>query len=158
MMLIAPIRISASTSNDTTLWIARSCVGEAGFESAETGECAAIAHIYKKRAALSGMSVLNVARKYSAAIKPHGKLWVRSLRADGMRPAGFPERLVWHRYQSKWKAVLKLVEGVLGGTVKDPLPTALHYGGWLDRGRLSPKVWRRIKTKYRNYFYERIDK
>jgi hypothetical protein len=138
------------------LLLAQSCVGEAGFKSAETGECAAIAHVYLKRSEKSGLSFVRVMRRYSAAIKPGvGKLWVRNLRHDGLKPRGWPRHLKWSRYVDDWRAVLNVANAFLAGRVKDPLPNALHYGGWIDRHRLGP-AWQRIPVdKFRNWFYRR---
>lgn len=140
------------------LLAAQSCVGEAGFGSAYTGECAAIVHVYVKRSKLTGVPLRRVIKKYSAAIKPGiGKKWVRSLKwRDESRPKGWDKRLRWSRYKSDWLAVCAVAEGVLSGAVKDPAPTALHYGGPMDRFNLNPHVWSRVETpRWGNYFYER---
>jgi hypothetical protein len=143
---------------DPALLIAQSCVGEAGFGSAETGECIAIAHIYRKRAALCNHNIEWIARRYSAAIKSGGHMWVRSLRRDGRRPHGWPQRLDWSRYRGYWWSVLDQVDAFVRGETVDPLPAALHYGGSMDRG-LDLQYWRWIPVdRFRNRFYKRRHK
>jgi hypothetical protein len=97
-----------------------------------------------------------VLRRYSAAIKPiEGKRrpWIRQLRADGKRPEGWPPGADWQRYRADWMATLAHAGDILEGEVPDPLPRAVHYGGWIDRLRPGPH-WRRIDAPgLRNYFY-----
>ena len=141
-----------------SLLIAQSCVGEAGFRSWESGECAAIAYVYLKRAELSGQDINDVVRQYSAAIKPGiGKPWVRNLRRDAAQPKGWPTRLCWSQHADDWKSIMRVTDDFVAGVVMDPLPNALHYGGHMDRNRLDPRVWIRImKPGCRNMFYRRV--
>lgn len=153
VIIVAQLLFTAKT--DTALWIARSCVGEAGFSAVYTGECAAIAHIYRKRALISGASYYRTMRQYSAAIKLNrGKIWVLSLSRDGRRPHGWG-RADWMIYREKWLDTLHLADSFMRGDISDPLPPALHYGGKMDI-RLNLKLWERMHTPhYRNIFYKR---
>lgn len=153
-IVLMSVLSSHTQSDDTALWIARSCVGEAGFASAETGECAAIAHIYLKRAPLCRKPVQWVARRYSAAIKSTGKKWVRNLDRSGKRPLGWPKHLNWQGHLPKWAAVVSIADGVVNGRVSDPLPDALHYGGRMDKG-IDLRYFEIMKTTFRNIFYRR---
>ena len=141
-------------SLEDALWLARSCVGEAGWDSVETGECAAILHIYKKRGELNGKGTLWTAKKYSAAIKPgrhHRNTWVRYL--DGTRkPKHWPANLKWERYSEKWNRAYWYAVDFLNGEVEDPLPDAMHYGSRIDAHRV-PSSWKRIKAPFRNWFW-----
>jgi len=143
---------------DVGLWLARSCVGEAGFASSETGECASILHVYRKRAKLSGKPIYEVARKYSAALKnreDHPNRWVLGLNREMKKPAGWQPRLSWRVHRPWWEIMLELVDDFLSGKVKDPTPTALHYGGRMDKHRLSTRYWRRLGgLPFLNIFYE----
>jgi hypothetical protein len=139
---------------DTALWLARSCIGEAGFNAHQTGECAAIWHVYRKRSELTGWTVYRVARKYSAAIKP-GKQknkWVLYLDRDGNRPKHWPAAK-WDLYRDDWMATLEHVEGFMKGEVSDPAPDAMHYGSTIDAHRAIRAGWKLIKTKFRNQFW-----
>ena len=143
---------------DVGLWLARSCVGEAGFDSSETGECAAIMHVYKKRAKISGKSIYEIARKYSAAIKPRDdrrNRWVLDLDRAGNKPDYWHPRLSWKHHRIWWELMLEHVDDFLKGRVKDPVPSAMHYGGRMDRYRLPAESWRAIHSlPFRNIFYE----
>lgn len=154
-LVLALPNAEARWKPDVGLWLARSCVGEAGWKSAESGECVAIAHIYKKRAQQGRYSFFLSMRKYSAAIKPGcGKTWVRELSRNGKKPDGFNNRLKWSLYREKWFAMLEVADSFVNSVVPDPLPRALHYGGWVDRHNLSQKYWERIpNTGFRNMFY-----
>lgn len=141
-----------SKEPDIALWLARSCVGEAGFRSGDTGECAAIAHIYKKR----GGHFYTTMRKYSGALKTHSKHtrpWLFDLNRAMRRPDGWPEHLKWSAYIDDWKKTLWVSDQFLAGNIPDPLPDAEHFGGWVDRHRV-PKHWVRIPSGYRNRFYK----
>lgn len=74
-----------ASANDDALWLARSCVGDAGCNAWDTGECAAILHIYKKRAEKTSETVVSMASRYSAAIKRFDgrkNNWVLGLRNE----------------------------------------------------------------------------
>jgi hypothetical protein len=146
-----------SERDDTAVWLARSCVGEAGWQAAESGECAAIWHIYAKRALATERPVLRVAKKYSAAIKrgPHSRPWVLELDRDGRKPKGWPRQLMWRRYTDRWFHTLALADLFLEGRIEDPLPSAQHYGGRMDRG-LCLKTWTKLPADgFVNWFYAR---
>lgn len=138
---------------DVALWLARSCVGEANWDSAKTGECAAILHIYARRARKLDWTILRVVKRYSAAVKrrkSHPRPWVLNLNREATEPRGWPQRLIWKRSQLQWLDILDLADNFLLGLVPDPLPQADHYGGPLDvpKGRMYP-----LRTKFRNRFY-----
>lgn len=142
-----------SSGKDTAVLLAQSCVGEAGFKSWETGECAAIAHIYRKRSMLSGAPLRNMVRSYSSAVKPgNGKPWILQLDRKGTRPEYF--RGDWGKYKDDWKSTLGLMDAFLRGDIPDPLPEALHYGGKMDTG-LNLRYWQPLASSFRNIFYKR---
>jgi hypothetical protein len=148
--------VRGSVDPDVPLWLARSCVGEAGFKSAENGECAAIAWIYRKRQTVNHLPYYEVVRKYSASVKPRSgrtRLWVMSLRRDLSRPKGFPKRLVWARYRDAWADVLDVADRFVRGEIADPLPDADHFGGRMDHWRAERAGWIVLRTDYRNIFY-----
>lgn len=142
---------------DTALWLARSCVGEAGFDSASSGECAAILSIYRKRLKPTGLSLYKVVRKYSAAIKPYHNRrhkWVMYLTRDLTQPKHWPEeKATWRRYRNRWQEMLVLCDDFMKGRIKDPLPQADHYGGVMDRINGVKEGWHMLKTDYRNDFW-----
>lgn len=150
--------VVASERHDTALWLARSCIGEAGWQAAETGECAAIWHVYDKRARDTGRPLLRQARLYSSAIKrgPWSRPWVFGLSRAGDKPRDWPKRLLWHRYRDRWHQTVALADSFLKGGIDDPLPSAEHYGGRMDRGNLCPRAWRRVQTRgFVNLYYAR---
>ena len=140
-----------SYADDTAVWLARSCAGEAGFDSYKTGECGAILHVYRKRADARGVTIVEMAKKYSAAIKKHamGRKWVRNLRRDGEQPEHWPAAK-WRYYRHQWVTLLIYVELFLNGMVPDPTPKAIHFGATFDT---PPTGAKRIKTRFRNVFY-----
>ncbi len=138
---------------DTALWLARSCAGEAGFKATETGECQAIWWIYKKRAELSGSTTHYVCMNYSAALKTNNQKWVGFLNRDGTRPAHWPKHPKWSNYKADWIKMLGTADAFLKGQVSDPRPSALHYGGNMDRN-LDLKIWEALpRLLHRNTFY-----
>ena len=158
LALTSPDNADASSRTETAVLLARSCVGEAGFDSVESGECAAILHIYEKRARLTGETVRENALRYSAALKRrrgHPNPWVLDLRSDLRKPKRWSKQLVWAKHKSRWSEALEYARGFIAGDVEDPLPFALHYGGRMDRHRLNPRVWRPLVTPYKNIFYRR---
>jgi hypothetical protein len=147
---------SRADETTTALWLARSCVGEAGWDSHTTGECAAIMHIYRKRSQINGWTVERTARKYSAAIRPwkgNTRRWLRHMDATGAKPHKWPRKLRWEVYLPMWLEVYAHAVEFLEGTVPDPLPTALHYGGRMDHWRAQREGWVRLRTMFRNLFY-----
>ena len=147
----------APAEKDVALWLARSCVGEAGWKAHGTGECAAIFHVYKKRSEISGLSLYKVMRKYSAATKPRPgrkNQWVLHLNRAGEKPKHWPAGAKWQVYQSDWGFALVEAERFLRGDTADPLPDALHYGCIYDRWRARLHGWKELETpNFRNDFY-----
>jgi hypothetical protein len=146
----------ASTEEpDVAVWLARSCVGEAGWTAHASGECAGIWHIYRKRAERSGRSVYTVAHMYSAAIKPRAQRrnrWVLHMDRTAERPQYWPA-LPWRAYAAAWVSTLELADRFLAGDVPDPVPDADHYGSQVDRWRAIRAGWKFIRTGFRNQFW-----
>lgn len=145
---------------DVGLWLARSCAGEAGFDSGLTGECAAIMHLYLKRTKVSGFNMLKVVKKYSAAVKArpnHPRKWILKLSRDLKKPKGWNERTRWLAVRSLWMELLWYCDDFLAGKVPDPLPKADHYGGSPDRDRARRAGWFKLKTDFRNDFWSITD-
>ena len=163
LAVFLPVVLFASNTvadqRSTAVLLAQSCVGEAGFESIDTGECAAILHIYRKRSEVLGWPIEKVVRRYSAAVKERGdhpNSWVLHLNDGGGKPHRWSSRLRWEYHRDRWMAVLNYARAFLRGEVDDPLPQAVHYGGRMDRHRLSMRVWTIIRdTGFLNTFYAR---
>jgi hypothetical protein len=140
--------------DDTALWLARSAIGECGWDCSETGEAAAIWHVYAKRGIINNKGTLWTARKYSAAIK-RGKhqrnKWVVHL-SGTEKPLKWPPNLDWGKYCARWIATLEHAKAFIAGEVADPLPDAVHYGSRIDAWRAG-KNWRRVKAPFRNWFW-----
>jgi hypothetical protein len=155
-LLLAGFNLSAS-EKDIGLWLARSCIGEAGWRSAKTGECAAIAHVYKKRQRFNKLDYYKTMRLYSSALKKkkrNANRWVRHLSRDLEQPKGWPKTVSWKRYKPRWVEALEVADAFLLGDVKDPLPRALHYGCHADAYRAKNAGWIEMKTGFRNFFYK----
>lgn len=142
---------------DVGLWLARSCVGEAGFNSVHSGECAAILNIYLKRTKAINFSMYKVVRKYSAAVKNHTKhnrRWIFHMNRDLKKPQHWNDvSQRWSVVRSRWMEMLWLCDDFLAGKVPDPLPDADHYGDRSDADRARRAGWYRLKSDYKNIFW-----
>jgi hypothetical protein len=158
LSVLASLPVLASDT-DMEVILARSCVGEAGFLSVETGECGAILHVYAKRGEMMKvpMPAHLVAQRYSAALKPrsrHPNRWVLFLTKTLERPKHWNRRYNWRKHIIWWELALDYAKDFLAGEIPDPLPRALHFGGRMDRHRLNSKHWKMIRnTGFLNYFY-----
>ena len=112
--------------------LGRICVGEGGWSSTETGDCAAIAFVLQRRAELRGLSLRAMARAYSGrhlGTRASPRPWIAGLRLDGGMPRRWPaSRRAWSRYRGRWLDVLEYAQDVLDGEVLDPCPGADHWG------------------------------
>lgn len=148
----------ATPAADVKTWLARSCIGEAGWNGAmgESSECAAIFHVYKKRSERLQISLMRMVRHYSSATKKwneHRNPWLFDLHPDCRRPSKWPRNLNWNRYHDKCRHVFEFAGEFLNGQVPDPLPDADHFGSSIDHWRVG-SGWKRLTTKYRNWFYD----
>ena len=162
LILFTLLECSASAQHqpdpELIKWLARSCIGEAGWDASqgEAPECAALFHIYHKRTQWSPYTIDQVVRKYSAATKwrkGRHNPWIMHMNRDCEKPRKWPRALRWENYQTRCAQAFNLAEAFLAGDVPDPLPNADHYGSPIDHHRVPP-TWRRLKTPYRNWFYE----
>lgn len=145
----------ASESGDPARLLAQSCVGESGWDAGVRGECAAQWWVYRNRIkGRSGWTIERMVRKYSAAVKHPKRRWVVELNRAGTRPKSWPRNLNWPKHRVYWRSILLLADNFMAGHVPNPSPGALHYGGRMDRHRLSPDVWVRMDTPWAvNLFY-----
>lgn len=111
------------------IWSARACVGETGFEDAET--CAAMTYVHLRRARAAGVRLGTMARLYSSALRRPRRLWVLHLRDSARAPLHWP-RARWSRGRAGFRRMVETVRGVVSGEVADPCPGAIHYGGPMD--------------------------
>lgn len=142
--------------DDVELWLARSCVGEAGWGAHSSGECAALLHIYLKRSHKGGLTLLEACRMYSGATKQrpnHPRKWLFHLDRSDNEPEGWPSHLRWERYSDDWLRTVDLVGDFLRGQIADPLPHADHYGSKYDHIRAVRAGWWELVTDFRNRFY-----
>jgi hypothetical protein len=136
---VQPTEISIET-------IAASCVGEAGWDSWRTGECAALAHLYVRRhsavvARGSRLSLAGLVVAYSFPLRRRPGL--RAYRASGR---GVPsDRL------EDWMELIGVVCRALDNQEPDPCPTARHFAGPHDsvpRGTVEAQCTRPMRNKY----------
>lgn len=160
MIIIFSLLLAGSKAfagDDEALWLARSCIGEAGWNAYSTGECAAIWHVYSKRGEINGKGTLWTARKYSSAIKrgSHQRnKWVMHLNGTE-RPRKWPRNLNWSKYRERWIKTLSHAKDFVSGVVADPLPVAVHYGSRIDRHR-AKNNWRIVDAPFRNLYWRVI--
>ena len=142
--------------SESQLWLARSCVGEAGW--AQFDECIAIAWVYAARAKQSSRyTFLKMVRRYSAALqKGRSMSWVRGLNYSGRLPRGWPGGLRWYQgYRRVWKTTLIVAGNWAEGKHANPCPGANHFGGPMDHHRAVKARWMpvRCSVRMRNRFY-----
>lgn len=162
--LFVLIECSASASEveerqELATWLARSCIGEAGWDASqgEDPECAALFHIYQKRTRWNGWEILRVVRRYSAATewrKGRHNPWIMHMDRSCSKPKQWPQGLRWRNYKARCLDAFALADRFVVGEVPDPLPLADHYGSSIDHWRAVRAGWKRLKTPYRNWFYQ----
>lgn len=139
----------------TKLWLARSCVGEAGFHARE--ECVGIAWTMATRAQDVRSNFLSVLQQYSAAIKPHERHrrpWIFQLTLNGDRPKDWPERLSWKTHKILWLRLLTILDKWANGKLPNPVEGANHFGGKMDTpGATWIEITPRSEVVFRNKFY-----
>jgi hypothetical protein len=152
-------------NKDVRLLLAKSCVGEAGWHSGTTGECAMLGYIYARRSKEIGMPFVNVITAYSAAIKKNHGLarhpWLTGLNARGDEPEHWPKKLRWNIHRPLWRRVLAAVDTWVRGETPNPIPKARHFGGWIDiKIAEFEHRWVRLCTPpgFRNRFYDSTQK
>lgn len=152
---------TAQDTPDVALWLARSCVGESGWDTHKTGECSAIIHVYKKRSQITGWLIYKVARKYSAAIKARQgrpNPWVMYLDRLGTKPKKWPSQAKWDTHRAHWLEILAWVDTFMANPTPDPLPNADHYGGSVDAHRARRMGWWKLDTpQFKNKFWSITD-
>jgi hypothetical protein len=145
-----------SEGDDVALWLARSCVGEAGWDSHATDECAALMHVYLKRSAKGNLTLLEATLKYSGATKKrrnHPRKWLFELGRSDREPDSFPAHLNWLVYRDDWLNTLQIADDFLQGKIADPIPQADHYGSIYDHHRAVKAGWWEMRTDFSNRFY-----
>lgn len=145
----------ASEREDTALLLAQSCIGEAGFDAEARRECAAIWHVLEWRRIYMGETLLKATLKYNASLKNinSSRSWVRHLRRDGKKPAGW-SGANWAKKRDRWLSTLELADRFVDGDVPNPLPSARHFGGPMDPNP-DPGQWRKLDAPFANWFYAR---
>jgi len=147
----------------TIVLLAMSCVGEAPWKAHETGECAAIVHLYQYRSEITGIPLRTMARRYSSPLKTQAKPWLRFLNEAGDQPRYWPKNLSWKKkYRQEWLDTLEVVKKVLDKKIPNPTPGAEHFGMRSDRkflgksSNLRTSGWVRMNTPgFGNVFYRR---
>ncbi len=152
----------------TQLTLGRAAVGECGWllPDCEAG----IWHTLARRTALvmqwiSGTTLRGLVLRYCSVFrgKRDGRrVWVRGLRADGMRPNGWPSAASWDKHAPMWNRIYERAGQFLDGKVKDPCRgKPIHTGGDMDLHRMDTDQFRRVycgrtyTRLRRQYFWER---
>ena len=132
------------------LVLAQACVSESGWDTAETPECAAIAHLLARRWALMvrtrpRLTFEGLVRRYSSPIRERRRPWLLRLNSEATRPRGYSVRR-GERLQPKWIATLAFVDRWAAGEQADPCPGADHFGSVQDG---APSRWRAVRCEPR---------
>jgi len=141
-------------TSTTKLWLARSCVGEAWFNTVD--ECIAIAWVYATRAKQQQVSLKSMVRSYSSPLKPeknNGRTWIFYLSLNGNRPKHWPRNLSWEKHKVKWLALIAALDDWAAGNRPNPVPGANHFGGSMD----VPDIrWAKLTApkNFKNSFYK----
>jgi hypothetical protein len=128
------------------LALAQICASEASVQ-VETDDCAAIAHVLKRRA--RRMSFTAMALKYSTRVfqrdRRDARRWIAHLKPDGARPTGWPEALPWSKWQPRWLSLYRHAGRILRNEVPSPCATPPdHWGGSMDDWRAIKAGWQRV--------------
>lgn len=150
----------ASADERTIEALARVCTAEGGWRTAETGDCAAIAYLLRRRARRLGTTTLRMARRYSSrhfdTTRTDRRAWIAGLTLAARRPRGWPRALPWARYRPRWLAIVEHVRAITDGHVPDPCPAgqAMHWGCEADDVRAHRAGWTRLDCgPTRNHFW-----
>lgn len=152
----APIP-AAEWTDGARLALARSCVGEAGWGAAESGECAALAYLYARRwrqarRRYPAMTFERLIVAYSAPLSDptpsRRAIWVRAMPGSLRGSLG--------RFRGAWARTLAMVDKwAAGGVQRDPCPGSMHFGGDMDRpppgwliAECRPAKGRRIRNRF----------
>ena len=162
-VVVAQSDVSPRDTSDWTprarLLLAQSCVGEAGFDSSQTGECAAIGWVYVKRVAQMRrrghtIDLAEMIRRYSQPIRHRRRLWLVTLNVAANQPRGWPRRWPpWEtHYRERWVNMLAMVDRWAAGEEPNVCPSATHFGATTDIP--GPRMVRvGCRRAMRNRFY-----
>jgi hypothetical protein len=98
---------------------------------------------------------LDQVKRYCAGmrgkVRASRHVWVRALNPEGIEPEGWPSNAKWGNYKPAWEKVLRLSNAWIKGNVKDPCPSASHWGGAMDP---PGKSWKAVNCgPTQNIFY-----
>lgn len=137
------------------LWLARSCVGEAGFDSYD--ECLGIAWVYATRSRENGHKFVTMVRLYSSAVKRKAnksRKWIFHLGLRGHKPKNWPKKLSWRPHRAHWLRLLSMLDDWAKGYYENPVEGANHFGSPTDSpGRRWVKIRPKPLFSFRNIFY-----
>lgn len=151
-------------NEETRIWLARSLIGEVGWE--RPAEQTAVAWVYANRARkLERYTFLQMVRKYSAAVRLPGKRrqpWVFELQLNKQKPKYWPGFIKWKGHHDQyWLNTLSLIDRWQAGEIPNYCPTANHFGSYHDSLRAEALRWTRIECivpeggkRFRNRFYD----
>lgn len=134
---------------DEALLLARLCANEAGLPLSD--DCAAIDHVLRVRASVSGRTYADVLHRYQRNAGALGldrtdsRRWIAFLSPDGAEPPGWQPRLRWSRHRPRWLALYEQAQAIRAGEVPSPCDVEPdHWGapGYLDRPRRAG--WSRV--------------
>lgn len=139
--------------------LARVCVAEAGWNVAQTGECAAIYDVIETRAKARdvspGRALFDYSRNHFDASRS-ARPWVAGLDERAEQPAHWPTRIDWTRYRPRWLLTLEHAAKVLRGEVPSPCIGRVGvWGGEMDDWRAERAGLERVECGpgVRNHFW-----
>lgn len=138
---------ATAAAQGPALALARVCVSEAGWQSVQSGDCAAIAHVLRRRSSV-GRVTRGIVCQYSPRScnkRRRVRRWIAHLRPDMRRPDYWPRGSSWARRRPAWRETLAHA-------------ARLVRGERLDRCRRPPDHWgaRWFTVNARRYGWERV--
>jgi len=129
----------AEWSETTQTLLAAAVVGEGGWTSGVDHDAIPWL-LYRRWQQIGSGSFDDVIQQYCRALDG-GRPWLLELDAAGTQPPSWPvDRASWHRHQPLWLKIRARIGAWAAGKVRNPCPTAVHFGGAMDapHGALVP--------------------
>jgi hypothetical protein len=125
----APALGPSDWSEGTQTLLAAAVVGESGWQPV-TDHDALPWLLYARWRAIGG-SFDGVIRQYCKALAGK-RVWLLQLDAQGDQPSLWPANASWPKHRKKWLAIRARIGAWARGEVRNPCPTAVHFGSHTD--------------------------
>ena len=125
----APALGPSDWSEGTQTLLAAAVVGESGWQRV-TDHDALPWLLYARWRAIGG-SFDDVILQYCKALTGK-RVWLLELNPQGVKPPMWPANASWAKHRRKWLAIRDRIGAWARGEVRNPCPTAVHFGGHMD--------------------------